>query len=703
MTLTRDELARHLGSDFAARQVLRVFEDEAQADVRPLLERLIDDGRWDLLADSFYQVMPFGTGGRRGPVGLGPNRFNPHNLATSVQGHVDYLRDLFGAEAALSVVVAFDVRVFADLRGLYPRDVPNPLLGWRSRDFARLAAEVYAANDVTVHMPDPEGDWFMSTPELSFAIRELGASGGLNISASHNPPDDNGGKFYNVHGGQEVPPQDERMVRLVEGVSSYRRQPFDEAVASGRVRLLGPELHREYVALNLALSRHPEARDLRVVFTNLHGVGDQTAGEILREAGFDVHLVPSQLAHDGAFPGVPFRAPNPEYPSSLDPAVEVADQVGAELVLACDPDADRVGGLGREADGSWRYLTGNELSCLVADYLLEGRRGPSLVITTEVTTGLLTRVARGAGAAVIDHLLVGCKYIAEEMRALEEAGRLDEFVMGTEESHGFLLSPRIRDKDGGGVALILAEMAALERARGSRLTERLRGLMRRHGPVCNLQVPLVMQGAAGRRNIEAIQGALRAHPPAHIGGAEVTAFLDRRDPEGVFGPIVSGTDEAARDVLVFQLGESERVVIRPSGTEPKTKIYVEVLGDPLPAGAGDDELEAATEAVQRRARELAAAITDVALRAVDIVLPAYAFAMSPLVSVEDRLDFCESVLPELTERLAAGEPSREWLDGRLAGYGKDGRAMVRGAAEAYADELRAERPELARRLADLFG
>jgi len=702
MVPTRDELIERLGSEFAADALLDYFINPDLEAYRPVLHRLLDDGCWDLLCDSFYQVMPFGTGGRRGPVGIGPNRFNPHNLATSVQGHVAYMRDLFGADVDLRVVVAFDVREFRDLRELYPRDVSNPLLGWRSRDFARLAAEVYAANGVAVHMLDPQGDAFMSTPELSFAIRRLDAHGGLNVSASHNPPDDNGGKFYNVHGGQEVPPQDERMVAIVEKVDSYERLPFDRAVAEGLVTLIGPQMHRDYVDLNLRFGRRPDLRDLKIVFTNLHGVGDQTAGEILRQAGFDVHMVPSQAAHDGSFPGVPFRAPNPEYPESLGPAEELARELGADLVLACDPDADRIGGLSREPDGSWRFLTGNELCCLVCDALLDGRSEPSFVITTEVTTNLFSRIARAHGAEVVDDLLVGCKYIAEVLRELEEQGRVAEFVMGTEESHGFLLSPQIRDKDAGGVALVLAEMAAEERQRGSSLGQRMRRLYRRHGPTCNTQVPLVMLGASGKRRIEAIQAALRQAPPSAIAGTEVTEFFDRRDPEGRFGPIVSNTDAAARNVLVFHLGESERVVIRPSGTEPKTKIYVEVIGAPLPEDAPDEELDRAMEAVAERAQELAIGITAVALDAVGIELPGFAFRMSPLVSVEHRQEFCDSFLPELRRRVAAGEATDPWIDDTLRRYGKDARALVRGAVEAWLDELRVDDPTLAERIAALF-
>ena len=250
---------------------------------QPLLGRLLDDQQWDLLLDSFYRVLPFGTGGRRGPVGIGPNRINPYSITSSVQGHVAFLKKVFPGEA-LRVVIAADVRCFQDLRGIYPADVPNPMLGMTSKDLARLSAEVYAANEVEVWML-PETDPVHGTPELSYCIRQLEAHGGLNISASHNHPDDNGGKFYNALGGQEIAPRDEEMVAEVERVTEVRSMPFEEARAAGRVRDLPEALYDGYLDLNLGLSLAPEHRAATVVFSNLHGVGDDTAGVIL-EAGW---------------------------------------------------------------------------------------------------------------------------------------------------------------------------------------------------------------------------------------------------------------------------------------------------------------------------------------------------------------------------------------------------------------------------------
>lgn len=669
----------------AANALLATLDDARQAAYHPILLRLIADGEWDQLFDSFYQVMPFGTGGRRGPVGIGPNRINPFTITQSVQGHVNYLRERF-PEGDLSVVVAFDVRRYQDLRGLYPKDLDNPLLGLTSRDLARMSAEVYAANGVKVHMWDPAGEVFPSTPELSFAIRRLGAHGGLNVSASHNHPDDNGGKFYNDRGGQEVPPHDEAMVDAVEKVGEIRTRPFAGAVADGTITLLGPELREAYLSLNLGLSRDPAPAGSKVVFTNLHGVGDGTTGALLERAGFEVHFVDSQRAHDGSFPGVPFQAPNPEIPASMQAGCRLADEVGATLVLSCDPDADRIGAMCKDTrDGSWRFLVGNELSCIVCAYLLEAGGDGRVVVRTEVTTSLFDTIAEAAGASTVSDLMVGCKYIARVIEQLEAKGELGRYLMGTEESHGFLLTPHIRDKDGAGVGLLLAQLAAREAAGGGSLVTYLEGLYARYGYVYNTQLPLVMRGAAGRARIVGLQQELRQAPPTAIGGFEVEEFLDRQDPQGPLGPIVSETDRASRDVLVFHLAGGHRVIIRPSGTEPKTKIYMEIRGEALGAGASPEALSAEGARCADIARRVGADFVDQALGTIGMKLPPAALFINGLVEVGDRLDFIEAVLPELRSRAGKDAPAalRAWLDGRIKGYGKDARELVRAGFEAW--------------------
>jgi phosphoglucomutase/phosphomannomutase len=657
---------------------------------RPLLQALIDQRRWDALFEGFHRVLPFGTGGRRGSVGLGPNRINPWTLGTSVQGHIDFLRERFG-DAALRVVVAADVRIFQDLRGRFPDGVENPLIGMRSMDLAAQAACIYAANGVDVHLLPPDGDLFMSTPELSFFIRRLGAQGGLNVSASHNHPDDNGGKFYTEHGAQEVPPHDERMVQLVSAVQDVLTMSWDEALATGKVHLLDGALHAAYLDEVSKVLRGTE-RGAKVVFTNLHGIGDLTAGEALERAGFDVHYVPEQRAHDGLFPGVKFRAPNPEYPSALAPAVELAKRIGADLVLGSDPDADRIGAMApdpRDPDGPWRFFTGNELAALVASARFLGVPPGRIGIKTEVTTSLFSRVIRAAGGQVVDHLLVGCKYIAGVLRDLETTGvsgevigRLEDVLIGVEESHGFLLALDIRDKDSAAPALVLAEFVAERKVAGSDIVSALDEIYRKHGAVANVMEPLVMDGAMGRKRIEEIQAGLRSAPPTNIGGREVTAFFDRRDESGVFGPIVSESDRTSRDVLAFALGPDHRLVIRPSGTEPKTKIYVEAIHP-----VGDDDV---VDEVLARARADAQALgrdfVQQALSIVGLDLSYVGAACSSLLSVENRIRFADVVLPAAWAEASAGASGadlRSFLQEEIGDWLGDGLAVCVGGYRAW--------------------
>lgn len=672
----------HAAADAA---LARWLNEPTFAEYRPLVQALVAAERWNLLIDSFWQVMPFGTGGRRGTVGVGPNRFNAWSLAASVQGHVRFLRKRLG-DRPLRVVIAYDVRRFRDASGVFPAGVPNPLMGLSSRDFAEIAAGVYAANGVSTVLLPPGSTTYLSTPELSFAIRHLGADAGLNVSASHNPPDDNGGKFYNALGGQEVPPDDELMAAEVDRVVDIQRMSFAEARAGGWVVDYDASTHDAYIALNVATSR-VRSRSARIVFTALHGTGDTSALEVLRAAGFDAALEPTQASHDGAFPEVPFRTPNPEVPQSMDRAVALAQATGADLVMACDPDADRIGLVAREADGSWRFFNGNEIAALVAEFrLVHGRHARPIVMKTEVTSELVTRVARRHGAQVVGELLVGFKYIGDGLRQLEDTGRFagaegtpDDFVLGVEESHGVLVTPHLRDKDAAGAALALAELASVEKDQGRTLGDALRGLWAREGYVVNRLVSTVMRGATGKARIEAIQDSLRASPPAAIAGLPVSTFADRRDPAGPLGPIKSGTDRASRDVLVFRCGEGNRVILRPSGTEPKNKVYVEVIGAPGEAAA----------TVDARAEALAFDFAAQMLARAGLALPDWALRVSDLVAIEQKMELAQSILPELRARLAAGQAPREaalqaWLDEVLRPFGKDPRGLIAPAARAWA-------------------
>ena len=677
----------------AAAHLTRWLEDEECAAYRPLLHALIARQSFALLLDAFYQVLPFGTGGRRGPVGPGPNRFNPWTLATSVAGHLEFLGERFG-RAGLTVVVGYDTREFHDVRGLYPRELLGPLAGVTSRSFAELAARVYASGGVRVFLSDR----VMATPELSFAIRHLGAHGGLVVSASHNPPDDNGAKVYDRRGGQEIPPEDQAMVDRVAAVTRV-----DATGQPGLVEPIPPAVHAAYIEHNLSLRTRRERGGARVVYTPLHGTGVTTVGDVLAAAGFAPIYPEGQAETDGRFPTVPFGIANPEVPESMARAIATAREHGADIVLATDPDADRIGAAVRDVRGEFRFLNGNEICTLVVNEVLRGRRARGtlparpLVIKTEVTSDLVARVARAEGAAVVGDLLVGFKWVAAVLDEIGRAGRyrdfagtLADFVVAVEESHGVLLSTEIRDKDAAGPALVLAEMAARVRAEGRTVPDVLDDLHRAHGVVVNRLTSMVMRGAAGQAAIERIQDGLRRNPPAAIGGVAVRRFADHwnEGPGSRFGPILAATDRAARNVLVFELADDSRVVIRPSGTEPKNKTYIEAASGPL--GAGED-LEAVRVAVAARARAIEEAFVAHCLGLIGITLPAWALKISGLVALDEKVDFAARFVREFEERaaaLAAGAGDRgavgRWIDERLARYGKDPRLLVGEAFAAYA-------------------
>jgi phosphoglucomutase/phosphomannomutase len=584
---------------------------------RPQLEWLVRQAQWAGLLDRFYQILPFGTGGRRGAVGIGPNRMNLWTLGASVQGHCEYLKERFPGVEPVRVVLAYDVRRFLDKRRQYNPDLPNPVLGLSSKDLAQHAAGVCAANGVHAFILPPDSPRYLATPELSFAIRQLQAHGGLNVSASHNPPDDNGGKFYDERGGQPVPPEDQIMADLVDQVSAIRSLPWAEAIRTGRVHFLDEGPHEAYIDLlrHQSLVPPPRKDEVKIVFTPLHGVGAQTAMEVLVRQGFAVVPVEEQMTPDGQFPNVT-QTPNPEVPASMDRAAETAWRHGADLALATDPDADRLGAMVPErpltptplppgergrGEGGYRYVNGNEIAALLTYFKLNKLSlagdlpRAAVVIKTEVTTGQVTRIARHFKAQVVEDLLVGFKYIADVLWHMEEDGAYeevrgtpDDFVIACEESHGILVTPRIRDKDAAGAALLLAELALDQKRKGLTVLDLLDYLNKQFGYFRNEGVTVAMTGLQGKQDMARMLDALRATPPKQIGGLKVTGFEDLRDEGGRMGPLKGATDAASRNFLIIRLGDRARVVLRPSGTEPKAKTYVEANSPPCAPGTPAD-------------------------------------------------------------------------------------------------------------------
>ncbi len=551
----------------------------------PQIAHLIDSEQWDFLLDSFYQVIPFGTGGRRGLVGIGPNRINPWTIQASAQGHSQYLIKTHGESARTQgVVLAYDVRRFSEM-ARYAADRPNPVKNLDCRQLAEAAAQVYTANGIRVYLFDGT----RSTPELSFGIRYLKAVSGCMFSASHNLPTDNGKKVYDQYGGQLIPPHDQNLVDEVSGnVATIRTTDLKTASADGLLIEIGREVDEAYHAAVAALQLS-DARGVKILYSPLHGTGLTSVFPVLTAMGFDVHLDPATSNLSGAFENVTFNIPNPEVIQSFDTARPNADAIDADVIMSTDPDADRIGIMVRH-QGDWKFLNGNEIGIVLSEYAIgqfrrQGRlTSDHVIIKTEVTSSLIDTIAAENGIQCIGDLLVGFKYIGERMNRLEAQGRQDDFILGTEESHGFLMGNYARDKDAAGAALWLAELTSQLKAEGRTLVDYLDGIYAKYGYCHNYLTEIRLLGAKGIGRIKAIMDHLRNNAISAVGEFNVAEKIDRwqGDPQ----PHLSSTDTSSRNVLILRLDNlpetrSIRITVRPSGTEPKFKIYIEVLGRPF--------------------------------------------------------------------------------------------------------------------------
>lgn len=587
----------------AGKLVRHWLTDGACASQRGEIAALIEREDFEELQDAFGSVIPFGTGGRRGAMGPGPNRINERTIAESTEGLCRHVLESAGGRfdgpterGHGRVVIAFDTRR-------------------NSREFSEVAASVVAGNGLeAVLFEGPR-----STPELSFAVRRLGARAGIVISASHNPPSDNGFKAYWSDGGQVVPPHDLAIIDQVRRVEEIRPMGIEEAERAGLFRRIGTALDREYAESTARLSLVP-SRALKIVFTPLHGTGTTSVAPALAAAGFaDVRPVPSQSEPDPTFSGVPGRSPNPENPPAVEAAVRLARESGADLVLASDPDADRLGAVVRHGN-EWVFLTGNRIGVLIFEHVARQLsacgKSPEggLLLKTCVTTDLLDRIAEGHGLRVQGDFLVGFKYIAEAIEKLEDPSL---FVFGIEESHGYLRGSAVRDKDAAQAAVLLAERAAELKPQGRTLVDALEEIWARYGYYSELtrSIPLQGKGAGGGLGTR-IMDTLRKDPPRSIAGERVLAVVDRRSGDIIDPATGQGIGRAgglAGNLLVFHLAQdgAERISIRPSGTEPKIKMYVQLRSKGTgPAAAGP----AARAALDERAESLAAAFAESADR-----------------------------------------------------------------------------------------
>jgi phosphoglucomutase/phosphomannomutase len=570
----------------ASDNLRRWLAEPRYAEYRAAVVADVSAGRWRELDDAFWTVIPFGTGGRRGRMyPIGSNAINDRTIGESAQGLADYIVAQFPGKSARSCAIAYDTR-------------------HNSRRFAELCAGVMVAAGFRVYFLDD----YRATPQLSFAVRHFGCDCGIMVTASHNPPSDNAVKVYWSTGGQILPPHDRAIIDRVMRVDLVRQTPFQQAVNAGDVVLCTAELDQAFTEV-VSRQSTPGPRGLRILYTPLHGVGAAAVLPVLAAAGFaDVAVYAPHQMPDGDFPNVPGHVSNPENPAVFDGPIAQAQQQDFDLVLATDPDCDRLGVAipmtGSNA-GPWTTLTGNQIGALLCDYVLSqakahgGLTSRDYVVKTLVTTELITRIAESYGVRCVGDLLVGFKWIAGTM----DAEGPDGFRFGAEESHGYLVGQYARDKDAAVACLLMSELAAELKHRGSSVIEQLRGLYRRHGLFAERLLNIQMEGSEGMGRMQRLMEQLRVAPPRELGGMPVALVRDyekqqARAPGGSPQPL-SGP---RGDMVFLDLAPGNSVAVRPSGTEPKVKCYLFACLPPTDL----DSLEAGETALRARLDRMAA-------------------------------------------------------------------------------------------------
>ena len=514
-------------------------------DTRNKVQALINENGEELI-ESFYKDIDFGTGGMRGIMGVGTNRINKYSIGKATQGLANTLLEMYPNED-ISVAIAFDCRNNSD-------------------DIARSSAEVLSANGIKVYLFDS----LRPTPELSFAVRELGCKSGIVITASHNPKEYNGYKVYGEDGCQIVSPFD---VELISKVRSLTIDDVNFSANENLIHSLGAEMDDAYTNRLKTICLSPEAisaqKDLPVVFTGIHGTGAVMVPKALKAIGFtNVMTVPEQDLIDGNFPTV--KSPNPEEPAALAMAIELAKEKGAELVMGTDPDADRVGIAIPNKQGDFELLNGNQTGALLVNYLITrwkelGKvKGKEFIAKTVVTTDLMDVIATSNGVKVYN-TLTGFKHIGALIRSLEGE---EKFIGGGEESYGYLAGDFVRDKDAVMSCVLITEMVAWAKTQNKDLFDLMQDMYLAHGFYLEDLISITKQGRSGLEEISNMMEGLRNTPPKSIVGEEVVEFIDYLES--------SKTGLPASNVLQFITNKGTKVTARPSGTEPKIKFYFSV-------------------------------------------------------------------------------------------------------------------------------
>ncbi len=534
-------------------------------DEKEIYDELVSvEGKDDEILDRFYKNLEFGTGGLRGVIGAGTNRMNVFTVNQATQGLADYLNAEFDSP---SVAIAHDSRINSDV-------------------FAKGAAEVLAGNGIKVYFY-PE---LVPTPMLSFAVRHFLCSSGIVITASHNPSQYNGFKCYDPHGYQmtdEGAAKTYGYIQKVDMFTGVKKLAFDEGIKNGMIEYIGNDVYEEFYKAVLGECINPEVSkksDLKIIYTPLNGTGNKPVRTVLSRMGFkDVTVVPSQENPDGHFPTCPY--PNPEIRQAFEEAIKLAEEIGGDLLLATDPDCDRVG-IAVNDGGEYKLMTGNEVGVMLSQYLLSCRKEQGTlpkdpaIIKTIVTTNLIEKVAKDYNCKIYN-LLTGFKYIGELVTELESKGEADNFVLGMEESYGYLTGIHARDKDAVNGASLVCEMAAYYKEKeGKNLYRVMQDIYKKYGMYLNTLLNFAFAGAEGMDKMKNIMSSLRANPPKEIAGLEVTKVSDYLT--GTATDTATGAQEKITlpksNVLAFSLPDGNSAIIRPSGTEPKIKVYVTAVG-----------------------------------------------------------------------------------------------------------------------------
>lgn len=527
--------------------------------VKQAIQKLIDDKAFTELTDSFYRDLEFGTGGLRGTMGPGSNRVNKYTIGTATQGLANYLKKKYPGEK-VSVAIAHDSRNNSDV-------------------FANITAEVFSANDIHVYFFSA----LRPTPELSFAVRHFGCKSGVMLTASHNPKEYNGYKAYGADGGQFVSPDDKEVMNEVAAIKSIDEVMFDRVDAT--IELIGEEVDNLYLDKITALSVSPDAikrqKDLKIVYSPIHGTGITLLPKALEKFGFEnVTIVEEQATPDGNFPTVVY--PNPEEKEALTLAIKKGEEIDADLILATDPDADRVGIAVKNTDGEVVLLNGNQTGAMLINYLLTSWQekgkltGNEYIVKTIVTTNLIEEIAKAKNVKFYN-TLTGFKYIGELMTRFEGQ---QTFIGGGEESYGYLIGELVRDKDAIVSGAFIAEMTAFYKDKGSSLFEALLDTYLEYGFYKEKLISITKKGKTGAEEIKAMMEGYRANTPKTLGGAKVTTLKDyeRRIETDLSTGTTKEIELPKSDVLQFITEDGSIISARPSGTEPKIKFYCSVNG-----------------------------------------------------------------------------------------------------------------------------